>query len=368
MPKFHRDADVSNFCGSTLKVASFSTLAMAVDYSFQMVDIFWVARIGPGAATALAVISTALYLIFAANEIVGVSSGAVIAQCHGRGDNRHTGHIILQTLCLKLALGIGMVAVFALCMVFILPHYGLKAQELLYAQEYAVIIWLSLLLIPLYATMMTCLRVFGMASTSTAISLGALVANFILNPLFIFGFGPIPAMGIAGAAWATIFAQTLTLIVSCFFLIRQPIRIFCRDYLTWWPSHYKKVVLVGLPMGGAMLLYNLEQIMMTAIVSNLTDSVVSDGFSIGLRIFGLTLMMHFGMSMGVSVTCGHALGRNDHDLIARSMRRLCIILAGYLAVWSLTLILFATPIIAAFGTTGVTLTTGVCFLQMMAIA
>ena len=74
------------FQGSAARIGAFASLSYAVDYSFQLVDIFWVARLGAGAPTAIAVASSALFLVLALNEVVGAGTVPLFAQAAGSGD------------------------------------------------------------------------------------------------------------------------------------------------------------------------------------------------------------------------------------------------------------------------------------------
>jgi Na+-driven multidrug efflux pump len=101
-------------------IGLFSVLSYAVDYSFQLVDTFWVARLGTGAATALALITAILYVVMALNEIVGVSSVAMLSQADGRGKPREFSQLFWSIFVLKVALGLLFVTAFILYV-----HYGL---------------------------------------------------------------------------------------------------------------------------------------------------------------------------------------------------------------------------------------------------
>ena len=90
------------FQRSAARIGAFASLSYAVDYSFQLVDIFWVARLGAGAPTAIAIASSALFLVLALNEVVGTGTVAHFAQAAGSGDRERTGQVILQALFFKL--------------------------------------------------------------------------------------------------------------------------------------------------------------------------------------------------------------------------------------------------------------------------
>ena len=344
-------------------------ISYGVDYSFQLVDIFWVARIGVGAPTAIAVVSSIFFLILSANEVIGVSSVAILSQRFGEGNVERTGEAILQTLAFKALIGVVCALVF-----FAAVHFGLSAYELTevereYTIDYARVIWLSLLLVPVYSCLMTTLRAIGEAAVTSVISIVALATNVALSPLLIFGMGGLPELGISGAAYATVLAQILAT-AMCLVAIRRNragIPVLRRAFVRWQPRLYSSLILIGLPMGGVMLLYNLEQAIVTALVAK-SGPDVSDGYGIGSRIFGLLFIVNFGISLGVSVTVGQSLGRSRSDLVRCSLPRLSLVIVCVVSFLSLMVGLFANTIVGAFSGVPETIGSGSTYLRYMAVA
>lgn len=357
------------FLNAAIGVGFFAAIGYAVDYSFQLVDIFWVARIGAGAPTAIAVVSSLLFLVLSLNEIVGVSSVAIFSRRYGAHKVRDTEEAIAQTLVLKLLLGIFSALFFIFIIYWLLPFYGLSEKEYNYTINYTNIIWISIVLVPVYSSMMTALRTIGEASRTALISLGALIVNAGCNPLFIFGFGPFPALGIAGAAWATILAQ-LAAMTGCGFALarnRSGIRVFRRGVLRWDRTLIRDLFVLGLPIAGVMFLYNAEQALVTNIVAVFPEKI-SDGYGIGARISGFLFMMIFGVALGIAVTVGQYLARNQIEIIRNAMKRLMGYVVGALSLIALILALSATAVMTAFTAEPETIRSGAVFLSFIGVA
>ena len=143
------------------RIAAFASLSYAVDYSFQLVDIFWVARLGAGAPTAIAIASSALFLVLALNEVVGAGTVPLFTQTAGTGNRERTGLVILQALFVKLVLGAVMALIFGAFMLWMAPRYDIDAATRSHLGAYGKVIWLLLLFVPVYSTMMTALRSLG---------------------------------------------------------------------------------------------------------------------------------------------------------------------------------------------------------------
>lgn len=358
---------INQFYRTSLHVAFFALISYAVDYSFQLVDIYWVSHLGVGAPTALAIVSSIFFLILSFNEVIGVSTVAIFAQRYGQADKRRTGESVLQALLLKLALGCLSAIVFLLIIRFGLSLYDLSETEQRYVREYAGIIWLSLLLVPVYSTMMTAMRTVGWAHYTSYISVVALLINVIVNPVLIFGYGPAPALGIAGAAWATVMAQLVALL-CCYGVMqsrRFPVPVFSLAFLVWQPQLVWRFLSIGLPIGGVILLYNLEQVILTAFLAEF-GARVSDGYGIGARLFGLLFMLNFGIGLGVSVAVGHAIGSGKESLIRHCVPRLSFLAGVILAGLALLLYFSAGPLLRAFTQDPLTVQTGLTYLRFMA--
>lgn len=337
--RFQRDASY---------IGLFSVLSYAVDYSFQLVDTFWVARLGAGAATALALITAVIYVVMALNEIVGVSSVAMLSQADGRGNPHEFGQLFWLIVALKSTLGVLFVTVFILYV-----HHGLNwledAAVRAYAKSYASVIWPSLIIVPIYSTMMTAMRISGQAALSASLSIAAFLLNFCLVPVLTFGYLKFPALGIAGAAWATILAQVIVLVAALLALLCGKYSAAIRQSggLKISKIAISDLLLIGLPVGGVMLIANLEQAAIVTIVAH-RSAAVSDGVSIANRLFGFVYMVNFGVAAGVSITVGQFVGAGKTAIIRSAIPNFVVGAMSIAGLISVALALLATPLVNTF--------------------
>ena len=80
----------SEFQRLAARISAFSAISYAIAYSSQLIDVFWVSRLGAGAPTAIAVVSAIFLIVLTLNEVIGVSSVALLSQSMGTGDNERT--------------------------------------------------------------------------------------------------------------------------------------------------------------------------------------------------------------------------------------------------------------------------------------
>ncbi len=361
-------ADIQSFTASTLRIAWYSTISYVVSYSSQLVDMFWVAKLSVGVPTAIAIVSTIFVTVLTLNEVVGVGSVAVISQAKGVGNNARTASVVLQTLLMKFLMGALMACGFVLFLRFGLHWYGLDPVIEGYVRDYGFVIWPSLILVPVSASVLTALRILNEAKSTAWISIAALSMNAMLTPLLIFGYGSVPALGVSGAAWATIIVDAIVLFIGLRRLLfnRAGIRFSWRA-AQFEAAVYRHLLFIGMPVAGMVFLMNAEQLIITAIVAQQAVSI-SDGFGIGQRLFGVLYISTMGMGIGMAVTAGEAIGAGRYDLLKRAvwpvLARLMLAMAAVCSVVAV----FAPLILAVFTTDPVAIDTGVVYLRFMAVA
>jgi len=353
------------------RISFFAAISYAVDYSFQLVDMFWIAQLGAAAPTAITLVSVILFAVLALNEIVGVSTVSLLSQSVGRGDETETGALILNCLIVKFVLGVAMVVLLGAILLTTVWWQSLDGALRQLTLEYAWVIWPSLILLPVYSTIMTVLRTVGLEIMAAAISVMILAVNAVATPLLIFGFGEMQGLGISGAAWATILSQFMALFVSMSVLIRKrpALSVLRRSAISWQPTLYRKLVLIGLPIGVMMVVYSLENLVLANLVLDYPIAV-SDGFGIGARIFGFVFIINLGVTVGVGIGTGKILGaEGTSDAAAETIRvgtqRLCLgLLALGLLIWA-SASLWLDPVLSTFTDTPKTARTAADYIRFM---
>jgi len=216
---------------------------------------------------------------------------------------------------------------------------------------------------------MTALRSIGADAQAALVSIIALGLNLLLNPPLVFGVGPWSGLGIAGAAWATVLAQVAATALAARYLARNRFgtKVFSVSNLGWFPRLYRSLALIGLPIGGVMVLYNLEQAAVTAVAVSF-GTAVSDGFGIGARVCGLLFMAVFGIAVGASVTVGLRIGAGRADMVRRALPRFAAAGTAAFGLTTLPLAFLGGELIGIFTEDPATVAAGGTYLRFMAAA
>ncbi|MFB6148119.1 MAG: MATE family efflux transporter [Halobacteriales archaeon] len=205
----------------------------------------------------------------------------------------------------------------------------------------------------------------GDTRTPMYIRLITLPTNIALNAVLIFGLGPFPRLGIAGAAWGTAIANVLAAVI--FFVVlgsgRYAIRLPIRGK-QWDTDIAGEIVRVGLPLAGTRLAQTFGRFPFLFLLALLGTDIVA-AYAIGRRVILLALMPAWGYSTASSTLVGQSIGAGDEEEAdAYGWQTLRIALITQLLI-AAVLIAGAGPIAAAFGAQNHDLT--VQFIQMFGL-
>jgi len=289
---------------------------------------------------------------------LAVSSGtiSVVSRLQGAGERDRANLAVKQSLWLALAISIPLTAV---AWVYAEPLVGLLTSDdaaIDYGATYLSIVMLSMA--PRFWSMVASRALAGSADTRTPmyVRLTTLPTNVALNAALIFGLGPAPELGIAGAAIGTAAANTLAAAVFLAVLVSG------RYAVTLDLSGrqldlglVREIFRVGLPLSGMRLLQTFGRFPFLFVLGQLSVGAVA-AYAIGRRVMLLALMPAWGYSTAASTLVGQHVGSGDDASAADyGWQTLRIALATQLII-AVALVVAARPIAAAFGTDEIDLT------------
>ncbi len=302
-----------------------AVISMIVNSLYNIVDSFFVAMISEEALTAVSLVFPMQNFINAVSIGFGVGLNAVISFCLGaqQQDTAHTA--ATHGMVLSLIHGI----VLTLASIVILPHFlqlftGNK-QIISLGMTYGQIIFGFSTIVTAVLAYEKMFQAVGRMNVTMISLIGGCVTNIILDPVLIFGLGPFPAMGIAGAAWATGFGQTVCLIIYLAVCRRQPLQVRVSfAYLQWNFLLDKRLYGIGVP---AVLNMALPSLLVSAFNAMLAAYspvyVVVLGIYYKLQTF--LYMPSNGIIQGVRPLIGYNFGAGEYGRVAKLFRAtLCL--------------------------------------------
>lgn len=316
LPKNSKAKLIDGHIGKTLaRMTIAMTLGMVGMVAFNLVDTFFVGRLGTDQLAALSFTFPVILIVTSVALGLGFGASAVISRAIGEGDHHKVKRLTTDSLLLALLVVFGFVTIGQFTIEPLFKSLGATAQILPYIKTYMRIWYLGMPFVVVPMVGNNAIRATGDAKTPSIIMLIAVTVNTILDPLFIFGIGPFPELGIKGAAIATIFSRFTTFSVALWVLAKREKMIsFKIPKLTEVINSWKKVLFIGVPIAGARIIIPITIGIITRMVSAYGIKAVA-GFGVASRIefFSLAVIQALASVLGPFI--GQNLGARKFDRV-----------------------------------------------------
>jgi putative MATE family efflux protein len=285
------------------------------------VNSIWVGRgLGEAALTATSNANTVMFLLIGAAFGVALAATILIGQSIGANDMVETKRVVGTSATFFAAISVAMaIAGLILCRPLLIAM-STPPDSLELAVAYMRVIFLALPFLYLYAFVMAVLRGAGDSKTPFYFMLLSVGIDIALNPLFIFGLGPIPRLGIAGSALATFVAQAVSLAALIRHLYRRH-HVLClhREELKLLKVDWAVVATLvrkGVPMSAQMLVMSLSGVLMITLVNRFGVDTTA-AFGAALQIWNYIQMPAFAVGMAVSAMTAQNVGARKWHRVTR---------------------------------------------------
>ncbi|MEY7851441.1 MATE family efflux transporter [Natrarchaeobius sp. A-rgal3] len=334
--------------------------------AYNIADTFWLGRYG---TTELAAISFAFPLVFLLISVamgLSVAGSILVAQYVGAGREAEAEYAASQTVTFSilgsLVLGVGGYFVVE----DLLALFGAEPAVVAAAAEYMRIYSLGLVFVFGFFVFVSLMRGYGDTVTPMLIMFVSVTINIVLDPLLIFGVGAFPELGIAGAAYATIFSRGVTLVLGLWIMFAgyRGVRIRLSQ-LTPDLSFGWKLVRLGFPASFEGASRALSINLLLVIVALFSTPVIA-AYGIGTRILSVIVLPAIALSQGVETMTGQNVGAGNPDRAAAANRVAAIALFVTLTAIGLLSTLIAEPLVAVFTTDPAVIDAGATFLYYVA--
>lgn len=316
---------------------------------YNAVDSFWVGRYLGGEA--LGAVSIAFPVIFALVALImglTMATTTLVAQYRGAGDEEQVQRTVANSLMLIVALGfVSTVAGYAF-RVPILRLMRTPSELLEPASIYLGIFLLGLIPMFLYNVLSSILRGLGDSRTPLRFLIYATVLNIVLDPIFIVGWGPIPAMGIAGVAWATVIAQGLAAALGVWY-IGYRTRLIPSEASMWRLDGPMVVRLftIGLPVALQSSIVSFSMVVVTSLVNTFGPQVVA-AFGAAVRLDQFAFLPAMSISFAVTAVVGQNLGAGRQDRVREVVWWSSVLALGITGAMTLVILLWPASLVRVF--------------------
>jgi len=368
--KNRTDYTEGSIIGSILKMGIPSMFGFLSQNIYALVDTYWVSRLPEeeAAVAAITFFATILWVFFSFNQLVGPGSVAIISRRYGEQEWDQTEKAIKETLFLKLFFGaiFGVVGYFYVGKMLVLM--GAEGLALTEGIAYGQVMFIGMAI--MYATYSVYTAMRGIANPQMAMILmiSSNVLNLILDPILIFGWFGMPAMGIRGAAIASVASYTITFAVGLFLLYGgfANIKLHLSGKAPMSIESMNKILKIGLPAWFGSICFSGSRLILTPLIAAFGTSVVA-AYGVGNQVTHLGMMILVGIGLGLSSLIGHNIGGNKIERAKKTADQAVLLAVGIMIAMGLITFISAERIMGLFFESPETIGYGVTMLQVLAI-
>lgn len=340
---------LENKVTSQLNSMAFSTaIGMLSVIGFNLVDTLFIAMLG---VEELAAISFTPSIIFSLSSLtigLGIGLSVVISKATGENMNSERKKICTYSILLSLIFSCLFAFLGAITIEPVFSLLGASGTVLQHVESYMLIWYLSMPFLVLPIVGNSAIRGIGNAKFPAALMLFSSVLNLILDPILIFGLGPIEGMGITGAAWASVIARLLSTLIAVYYLYHKVnlLTFYFSSFRQIW-SVWQRVLKIALPVGATRVLTPLSMGVVTMIVAQHGDAAVA-AFGVGSRIESVSMIFITGLSVVIGPFIGQNLSNGLLDRVETAINygiKFCVIWGVFNALF---FVLFAEHLGALF--------------------
>ena len=317
-----RERDLtSGSLGKHIFALSLPATAEMMLFSFgALARTFWMGQVG-GMALAAVTMGTTLRIVLI-SPMMGLSAGgmAVVARYIGARNPRGADHTVMQTILLIVFIVTPLAILGQLMGPTFLSWMGGQGALLRDAVAYVRIIFWGLLFMEMLPSLNGVIRGAGHPEATLRINLVNLAVTAVTEPVLVLGLGPFPALGVRGAAWASVLgsasgvaAQFATLLTG-----RAGLRLHLRDAAPDW-SAMKRILRIAMQTATQRGSVNLANAVLIRLVASLGDSVLT-AYSLVSRLLSFLQAPAMGIGSAAAALVGQNLGAKDPVRAERAIK------------------------------------------------
>ncbi|HLF36189.1 MAG TPA: MATE family efflux transporter [Cyclobacteriaceae bacterium] len=294
-------------------------LEMAMESTFAIVDVYFVASLGASAVATVGLTESILTLMYSIAMGLSMAATAMVARRVGEKNHEGASTAAVQAIIVAIVASIPFTVAGIFFSKQILTLMGADEWSITHGYRYTVWMLGGNAVIMLIFVMNAIFRGAGDAAIAMRVLIISNCINIVLDPALIFGWGPFPEMGLEGAAIATNIGRGTGIIIQAWTLLSggKHIKVLIGQVRirTEVIIRLLKTSLGGI---GQFIIATTSWVFLVRIVSEFGSEAVA-GYTIAVRIFIFTLMPAWGMSNAASTLVGQNLGANQPERAERSV-------------------------------------------------
>jgi putative MATE family efflux protein len=275
---------------------------------YQLVNAFWLGRLSATAVAVVSVTTPLTLMLVVLGSGLSTAGLILVAQFSGARNRAMVNRVAAQTIVMVLAVSLVLCGVGLLVTRPVLRAMSVAPDVFSGATAYLSISYAGLSASYAFVMGQSILQGAGEVRFPLIVVAASVVLNAVLDPILIFGWGPVPPLGVAGAAWATVASQAVAAVIGIapLFTGRFGIQIRRADFRID-PALLRTSMAIGLPASIEQSTRTLASLLLTALAARFgTDALAS--FGLGMRIIMLFFIPALGLAAATATVVGQNLG------------------------------------------------------------
>ncbi|MCK5547976.1 MAG: MATE family efflux transporter, partial [Thermoplasmata archaeon] len=264
-------------------------LGMAMQTGFNLVDTYFIGMLGFEQLAAIGVTFPVVFIFIAIAAGLQIGSTALISQALGARKKKLASNVAEHSLLIAVIVGVLISVLGVLFSPPLFSYMGVEGDVLAMTIQYANLIFLGFIFLFIGFVSQGIIQAGGDTVTPTKNLLIAIVLNIILDPIFIFGLGPIPAMGLVGAGIATVLSRMVGAFLNIWYVFagRSAVDIEPKSFKPD-ASIFLGILKIGLPSSVSHSINSVGMILLMGLVGAFGTAAIA-AFGVGMRLESLAI-------------------------------------------------------------------------------
>ena len=325
-------------------------IGLIVIITNSLVDAYFVSQLGSAPLAAVSYAFPVSFIVGAIAMGLGTGTSSLASRLFGAGNQEKVRQIATHSMLLGLIAGLCVVIFGLLTLEGVFSLLGADEQTMPFVKDYMEIYYWGgiFLVIPMIGNAV--LRAGGDAKTPSVLMASTAVINAVLDPILIFGWFGFPALGIKGAALASVLANVVFLIASLSILIfRENLIQFRKNTVAAILHSWNQILHVGLPAIASNLIAPMSTALVTSLISSFGQSAVA-GFGLASRLEAFIIIIFMALGGAIAPFVGQNFGAQKFDRLKQGFV-FCVAFSFIYALFCIGFFILSVDTLLGFFTT-----------------
>ncbi len=304
----HRQITEGPIIKALLRLALPVILSNLFQSGYHLINMFWVGRLGAEAVAAIAISGPLIFMVFALSGGLAVAATVFVGQYFGAHKQDKVNHTAAQATLMMVGFALIITTVGYFSVGALLPILGVEQGALDDSTAYLKVSYVGINFALVFMMFQAILQGVGEVRFPLYVISVSVLLNVLLDPLLIFGWGPIPAYGVVGSAYATVFSQVITAIVALIALfsgkfgVRLELHNLRPDF-----TFIRRLVSTGFPASIEHATRTFSSLLLTTLAAGF-GTVALAGYGVGMRVIAFFFLPGLGLAAATAAVVAQNIG------------------------------------------------------------